>query len=127
MLETSGDAFINGRFITQSSRQKYVNYLSDDVIGSTYSVTADDHIIIYATNDNNCTITLPAYPENGRELVIKHAGNYTDYNLTMYGNGHDIADAAGQTANIALDTQPNAVTIVYYDGSWFVLTGQITY
>ena len=123
-LETSGDAAIVGKLGSYGARQKRITYKNSDDDGTSYTVQPDDHIIIYATNSES-TITLPAYPENGRELVIKHAGDYTSKNLIIDANSHDFSDVDAQVVIISLDQQPNAITIVYYDGIWFLLTGQI--
>lgn len=123
MLETSGSAYIENKFITNGARVKKVTYLNDGDIGDSYSVTADDHIIIYVTNYNECTIYLPASPDNGRELVIKHLGDYNTYGLILNGNGHEIS---GDSYAYIDNTQNSAsVTIVYYDGIWYVINGVV--
>lgn len=122
-LEVSGDANITGKITGNAARVKRINYLSSDDIGDSYNVQSTDHVIVYATYDD-CTVILPSSVDDGRELIIKHAGDYANYTLTIDGNGNDIYDARSSTATILNDTQPNTITIIYYDGSWFLLSGQ---
>lgn len=122
-LEVTGATYIHDKLITNGARVKKVTYLNDGDIGDSYSVTANDHIIIYVTNYNECTIYLPASPENGRELVIKHLGDYNTYGLILNGNGHEIS---GDSYAYIDNTQNSAsVTIVYYDGIWYVINGVV--
>lgn len=123
MLETSGDAYIQGKLTSKGARIKNVTFV-DDATSTTYTATSTDHIIIFATYDNNSTINLPASPEDGRELIIKHVGAVGDYTLTIDGGSHNIDEVSSNTATILNDSVPNAVTIVYYNGSWYTLTGQ---
>jgi len=123
MIETSGDAYIQGKLTSKSARIKNITYV-DDGSSTTYTATSTDHIIIFATYDNNSTVVLPASPEDGRELIIKHAGAIGDYTLTIDGGSHNIDELSSNTGTILNDSIPNAITIVYYNGSWYTLTGQ---
>ena len=122
-LEVSGDAYMSGKITGGAARVKHATIV-DDASSTTYTVTSTDHIIIFATNDNNCTINLPASPEEGRELIIKHAGAVGDYTLTIDGGTNEIYDVGGTAATILNDSQPNTITIIFSNGSWFTLSGQ---
>jgi len=123
MIETSGDAYIQGKLTSKSARIKNITFV-DDGASTTYTATSTDHIIIFATYDNNSTVVLPSSPEDGRELIIKHAGDFANYTLTIDGGSHEISELGSYTGTILNDSIPNAITIVYYNGSWYTLTGQ---
>jgi hypothetical protein len=123
MLETSGNAFIGGSLTTTSSRIKLVTTANDDGV-SNYDVESYDHIIIFSTNNGNSTITLPASPENGRELIIKQAGNIGDYTLIIDANGSEIE---GGFSTVSIDQSVNSasVTLIYYDTIWYPINGHV--
>ena len=131
-LETSGNAHIEqdltvsnsaeiGTYLqTNGARFKHINYVSDGAT-TNYEVIPEDHIIIYSTADYNVTVTLPQFVDNGRELTIKHPN--TGQSLTIDGNGNNIDGAGTQNINNAKNSA--SVTIVYYDGNWYVTNGEV--
>ena len=121
-LEVSGKSYLNGKTITTGARVKYVNIQSDDV-SSNYNVTNDDHIIIFATNNDNSTITLPSGVDNGRELVIKQAGDVGYILEILTGSGTYIN--AENYAFIDNTKNSGSITMVFYDTEWYIINGEI--
>jgi len=122
-LEVTGASYLNGKTTTTGARLKKIIAINDSDDGSTYSVATDDHIIIYTTFDGNVTVDLPASPENGRELIIKQLGDINSYTLTIDANGNEINSSS--TANINGAINSSSVTIVYYNGIWYVINGEV--
>lgn len=125
-LEVTGNSYLNGKLTTTGARVKPIVVLNSDNDGTSYSVTADDHIIIYCTIDGNCTVNLPTSPENGRELTIKQVCDYTNYTVTVdAGSGGEISDIGGQSGSISSTINSQSITLVYYDGVWYLTAGQL--
>jgi len=138
-FDVSGNAYIGSGLVvdgpeltsyaplrTNTSRYKSVIVLDDNDIGNTYYIQGDEHIIIYNTNLDNCEIYLPAYPDDGRELVIKKSGvNAAIYDLFVYGNGHDIWYGEVPESYLQISNNaPHSMTLIYNSGTgyWYQLT-----
>ena len=122
-LHVNGDEYIEDKLVTNAARQKHVTYLNDADIGDNFTLGDYEHIIIYSTNNYNCTIYLPVTPIDGRELVIKQTGDIFGFSLKLDANGQEIS---GDSYAYIDSTQNSAsVTIVFYDGIWYIINGVI--
>ena len=84
--------------------------------GTITAYTSTDGDQIFAnTTSNPITVTLPASPSVGQEIVIIDArGTFGSNNLTVARNGSNINSAA---SNLTLSTNGQAVTLVFIDST----------
>ena len=81
---------------------------------TTYTSVDGDQIFANTTS-NPITVTLPASPSVGQEIVIIDArGTFGSNNLTVARNGSNINSAA---SNLTLSTNGQAVTLVFIDST----------
>jgi len=79
-----------------------------------YTAVAGDQLLI-DTTQTTVTITLPASPAVGDEIVIIDArGTFASNNVTVERNGNPINSG---TSNLALSTNGQAITLVYIDST----------
>ena len=104
----------NGIFSLAEVNPHDVVFTTTLVTSPTYAVTADDYYVgvNYA---GPTTITLPASPSSGRELVIKdESGTAETYPITVVGNVDN--DAGG----FILAVNNGAVQLIYRNG-WRII------
>lgn len=107
---------IGGNTVINDQRELGVALLSAyDVVTAGVSTTIANRTVYYVTS-NSQTITLPATPSAGNEVVII-SGNYTG--VIVARNGSNIM---GLAENITLDKAYAAMTFMYVDATrgWVV-------
>ena len=94
------------------TEQSYFTITSSSITG--YTAVAGDQLLINTTQ-TGVTITLPASPAVGSEVVIIDArGTFGSNNVTVERNGQPINSG---TNNLALAVNGQAVTLVYIDST----------
>lgn len=87
------------------------------VDASPYAALGTDYVIAVDTGAGVMTITLPAAPETGRSYVVYDAGGAAaGSNITIDGNGNNIAAAGTVGGTKALNTAYESMTL-YFDGT----------
>lgn len=87
------------------------------VDASPYAALGTDYLIAVDTGAGVMTITLPAAPETGRTYVIYDAGGAAaGSNITIDGNGNNIAAAGTSAATKPINTAYESMTL-YFDGT----------
>ena len=103
------DGTNTSKAITEKS---YFTITSSSITG--YTAVAGDQLLINTTQ-TGVTITLPASPAVGSEVVIIDArGTFGSNNVTVERNGQPINSG---TNNLALAVNGQAVTLVYIDST----------
>jgi hypothetical protein len=89
-IQVSSNLTISGKFTTSAG----VNVKLSSKTAN-YTITATDYIISIGTLSAPITITLPASPSNGDLYsVCDSLGSAATNNITVSGNGHNIAGAS---------------------------------
>ncbi|MDX1532836.1 MAG: hypothetical protein R3230_01365 [Nitrosopumilaceae archaeon] len=93
-----------------------VNKVAGD---SPYSVLGTDYVISCDTSAGAITVTLPASPATGRTLmVVDEGGSAGANNITISGNGKNIAGAGTLAATDVIDSNYGTSTLVYNGTFW---------
>jgi len=96
-----------------------VNVAAKTNADTPYTVLGGDYYIAANTAAGVLTITLPAAPATGRELVIYDAGgNAAVNNVTIGGNGNNIAMSGTSAASKLLAAAYSSVSMVYNGTIW---------
>lgn len=67
----------------------------------------------------NRTVTLPAAPTSGDEIVVKDEdGSLAGFNIVINGNGKNIDGAPTYTMTLAQNGQFGSVTLLYTGTAW---------
>ena len=84
--------------------------------GGANPVNGDDHVLNVDTSGGTASLTFPASPSTGRELIIYDTGSANTNNITLNGNGNNVvmSGAVAGTATIAADY---ASARCIYDGT----------
>ena len=94
------------------TEQSYFTITSSSI--TAYTAVAGDQLLINTTQ-TGVTITLPASPAVGNEIVIIDArGTFGSNAVTVERNGQPINSG---TNNLSLSTNGQAVTLVYIDST----------
>lgn len=108
---------ISGNTVINDNRELGAALLSAyDVVTAGGSTTIANRTVYYVTS-NSQTITLPASPSAGNEVVIINGGNFTA--TTVARNGQNIMSLA---ENMTLDKAYAAMTFIFIDATrgWVV-------
>ena len=87
-------------------------------VGTT-AISGDDYICACDTSGGAITLTLPASPATGRVLVVVDKnGAATASNITIDGNGNNIAAGGTAAATKPIDSNYGTMTLVYTGTIW---------
>jgi len=87
------------------------------VDASPYALLGSDYVLSVDTSAGVMTITLPAAPATGRTVVIYDAGGAAaGSNITIDGNGKNIAAGGSVAGTKAINTAYESYTL-YYNGT----------
>lgn len=94
-----------------------VNVTSISNADTPYAALGTDYLIACDTGAGVITVTLPAAPETGRTYVVYDAGGAAaGSNITIDGNGNNIAAGGSAAGTKAINTAYESYTL-YFDGS----------
>ncbi len=100
---------INGSTYTQWSVRRSVELRTCQDTPSNYTMSPQDHIVIYVCGNENVTYTLPANPQVWQEIiVVKRSPSST---LTLVGNGNDSIEWAQNMQLVSGNI--DRVTLIY--------------
>jgi len=104
--------------ITSTSGRK-INVTAKTNADSPYTVLGTDHYLTGNTVGGVLTFTLPAAPTTGRELYIYDVGGAAGANnITVNGNGNNIAMSGSSAATKALAANFSSMHLVYNGTIW---------
>lgn len=96
-----------------------VNVTAVATAASPYAVLGSDYVIATTTSAGVLTLTLPAAPATGRKIiVVDESGNAAANNVTISGNGKNIAAGGTTSATKLIDSNYGTMTLVYTGTIW---------
>lgn len=96
--------------------------VTTNILGSPYAVLANDYFLDINTGAGAITVNLPATPETGRKLVVMDAtGNAAANNITVSGNGNNLAYAGALAATFVISTAYGTVTVTFNGSAWLAV------
>jgi len=96
-----------------------VNVTSVNNAASPYTLLGSDFVIAADTSAGAVTITLPAAPATGRKIVVVDAaGNAAAQNITVSGNGNNIAGGGTLAATDVIDSDYGTMTLYFTGTIW---------
>jgi len=102
------------------STGQIVNYTATNTAATPYSALGTDYFIGTDTTGGAMQVDLPAAPETGRVYIIYDATGQAAIggNVTVSGNGKNIAFAGASAATAVLNTAYESMAIVYNGTLW---------
>lgn len=96
-----------------------VNVTAVNDAASPYTVLGSDYVIAADTSGGAVTITLPASPATGRTVVVVDEGGAAGAsNITIGGNGNNIAAAGTVASSKAIDSNYGTMTLYFTGTIW---------
>lgn len=96
-----------------------VNVTAVNNAASPYTLLGSDYVIAADTSAGAVTITLPASPATGRTIVVvDEAGNANAQNITISGNGNNIAGGGTLAATDVIDSDYGTMTLYFTGTIW---------
>ena len=96
-----------------------VNVTAVNNAASPYTVLGSDFVIAADTSAGAVTLTLPAAPATGRKIiVVDEAGNGAAQNITVSGNGNNIAGSGALAATDVIDSDYGTMTLYFTGTIW---------
>lgn len=96
-----------------------VNATSVNNAASPYTVLGSDFLLTVDTSGGGVTLTLPGSPATGAKYVVVDAGgSATANNITISGNGNNIAGSGTLAATDVIDSNYGTMTL-YFNGTFW--------
>ena len=96
-----------------------VNVTAVNNAASPYTLLGSDYVLAVDTSAGAVTVTLPAGPATGRTIVVvDEAGNAAAQNITISGNGNNIAGGGTLAATDVIDSAYGTMTLYFTGTIW---------
>ena len=101
------------------SSGQIVNVVSKANADTPYALLGTDYVVAGDTSAGVLTVTLPASPATGRVFIVTDkAGNAAASNITVDGNGKNIAAAGTAAGTKVIDSAYGSMYLVYTGALW---------
>jgi hypothetical protein len=98
------------------------SFLVINAIDTNAAVTSSSTAVFMSGLTADRTVSLPAAPSTGQEVVVKDAdGSLAAHNIVVDGNGKLIDGAATYTLNLVQDGLKGSLTVIYNGTSWGIV------